>query len=41
MRKDGSLVDVSLSVSPLEDAAGNVVGAAKIARDVTERRVTC
>lgn len=33
----GGLIDVSLSVSPLRDAHGRVVGAAKIARDVTER----
>lgn len=38
MRKDGSLIDVSLTVSPLKDARGRVVGASKIARDVTERR---
>jgi PAS domain S-box-containing protein len=37
-RKDGTLVDISLSVSPLLDEAGKVVGASKIARDVTERR---
>ena len=37
-RKDGSLIDVSLSVSPLHDAAGRVVGASKIARDITERK---
>ncbi|MCA1443904.1 PAS domain S-box protein [Ensifer sp. IC4062] len=38
MRKDGSLVDISLTVSPLKDGRGRVVGASKIARDVTERR---
>jgi two-component sensor histidine kinase len=37
-RKDGSLVDVSLTVSPLKDSAGKVVGASKIARDITERK---
>lgn len=37
-RKDGSLIDISLSVSPLVDAAGRIVGASKIARDITERR---
>jgi two-component system CheB/CheR fusion protein len=37
-RKDGSLVDISLAVSPLKDAAGKVVGASKIARDITERK---
>jgi PAS domain S-box-containing protein len=36
--KDGRRIDVSLSVSPIRDAAGRVVGAAKIARDVTARR---
>jgi PAS domain S-box-containing protein len=36
LRKDGSRVDVSLSVSPIRDRAGVVVGAAKIARDITE-----
>ena len=37
-RRDGSLVDVSLSVSPLRNAAGEVIGASKIARDITERK---
>ncbi|MEJ1974506.1 MAG: PAS domain S-box protein [Lacunisphaera sp.] len=37
-RKDGTLVDVSLTVSPLRDASGRVVGASKIARDITDRR---
>ncbi len=37
-RKDASLVDVSLAVSPVVDASGTVVGASKIARDITERR---
>jgi PAS domain S-box-containing protein len=36
--KDGRLLDISLSVSPVRDAHGRVVGASKIARDVTERR---
>jgi signal transduction histidine kinase len=39
MRKDGSLVDVALTVSPIRDAAGRVVGASTIARDITERRL--
>jgi diguanylate cyclase (GGDEF)-like protein/PAS domain S-box-containing protein len=34
--KDGSLVTVSLSVSPIRDMAGRVIGASSIARDVTE-----
>ncbi|MFZ0852859.1 MAG: PAS domain S-box protein, partial [Hyphomicrobiaceae bacterium] len=37
-RRDGSLVDVSLSVSPLRNAAGEVIGASKIARDISERK---
>ncbi len=37
-RKDGGLVDVSLSASPIKNAKGQVVGAAKIARDIAERR---
>ncbi|HBE28294.1 MAG TPA: hypothetical protein DDW25_05320 [Ktedonobacter sp.] len=36
-RKDGTNVDVSLSISPIKDSAGNITGAAKIARDITER----
>jgi PAS domain S-box-containing protein len=38
-RKDGSLVDVSLSVSPIRSVEGRIVGASKIARDITERRL--
>jgi PAS domain S-box-containing protein len=37
-RKDGSLVEISLTVSPIKDASGQVIGASKIARDITERR---
>jgi PAS domain S-box-containing protein len=37
-RKDGTLVDISLTVSPVRDGAGRIVGASKIARDITERR---
>ncbi len=36
-RKDGSLIDISLTISPLKDEDGNIVGAAKIARDISER----
>ena len=36
--KDGQRLDVSLTVSPILDASGRVVGASKIARDITERR---
>jgi len=35
-RKDGSLVDISLTVSPIKNEKGEVVGASKIARDITE-----
>ncbi len=37
-RKDGSLVDISLTISPVTNAEGEVVGASKIARDITERK---
>lgn len=37
-RKDGSLIDISLTVSPVRDANGKVIGASKIARDITERK---
>jgi len=34
-RKDGSLLDIALTVSPVKDAVGNVLGASKIARDIS------
>jgi PAS domain S-box-containing protein len=37
-RKDGSLVDVSLSVAPLHDASGDVTGGLAILADITERK---
>jgi two-component system, chemotaxis family, CheB/CheR fusion protein len=37
-RKDGTLIDVSLTVSPVANNQGQVVGASKIARDITERK---
>src|SRR6202789_2713136 len=37
-RKDGATVDVSLMISPIRDAAGSVIGASKVARDVSERK---
>jgi len=37
-RKDGTTVDISLSVSPVMDQRGLVVGASKIARDITDRK---
>jgi PAS domain S-box-containing protein len=36
--KDGRLIDISLTVSPVRDASGTVVGASTIARDITERK---
>ncbi len=38
MRKDGSLVEISLSLSPMTDPGGRVIGVSAIARDITERR---
>jgi PAS domain S-box-containing protein len=38
VRKDGTRIDVSLSVSPILEPSGRVVGAAKVARDITEAR---
>ena len=35
-RKDGSLVDISLTISPIRDARSKIVGASKIARDISE-----
>jgi PAS domain S-box-containing protein len=37
-RKDGSLIDISLTVSPIRNGQGKVIGASKIARDITERK---
>jgi PAS domain S-box-containing protein len=37
-RKDGTLVDISLTVSPVKDDRGRISGASKIARDITERK---
>ena len=37
-RKDGSFVDISLTVSPIQGPNGRIVGASKIARDITDRR---
>jgi PAS domain S-box-containing protein len=36
--KEGRLIDISLTVSPVKDGEGRVVGASKIARDITERK---
>ncbi len=37
-RKDGGLIDISIAVSPIKDASGRIVGASKIARDISDRR---
>jgi PAS domain S-box-containing protein len=37
-RKDGSLIAVSLTVSPIKNVEGRIIGASKIARDLTERK---
>jgi PAS domain S-box-containing protein len=37
-RKDGSLMDISLTVSPVHDRSGRIIGASKIARNITERK---
>ena len=37
-RKDGRQIDVSLTISPVRDAAGHVVGASKVARDITREK---
>jgi PAS domain S-box-containing protein len=39
-RKNGSMVDVSLSISPIKNSKGEVIGASKIARDITKRKAT-
>jgi PAS domain S-box-containing protein len=38
MRKDGVLIPISLTVSPIRDLSGTIIGASKIARDISERR---
>ncbi len=38
IRKDGTAIDISLTVSPLRSASGAVVGASKIARDISEQK---
>jgi len=38
-RKDGRLIQVSLMISPIRDARGKIVGASKIARDITEKKL--
>jgi PAS domain S-box-containing protein len=38
MRKDGSLIDVSITISPIKNDQGEIIGASKIARDITESK---
>jgi PAS domain S-box-containing protein len=38
IRKDGTLVDISATISPIRDSDGAIVGASKILRDITERK---
>lgn len=37
-RKDGTLLDISLTVSPIKDAEGRIIGASKIARDISDQK---
>ncbi|MBW6426079.1 PAS domain S-box protein [Rhizobium sp. XQZ8] len=37
-RKDGSLLDISLTISPIRNSHGKIIGASKIARDISERK---
>jgi PAS domain S-box-containing protein len=38
MRKNGEMLDISLTISPVRDADGRIVGASKVARDISEKR---
>jgi len=39
IRKDGQIIEVSLTISPIRNRAGIIIGASKIARDITERKL--
>lgn len=39
-RKDGMLLDVSLTISPVRDSSGQIIGASKVARDITVQKRT-
>jgi PAS domain S-box-containing protein len=38
--KDGRLINISVTASPIKDITGNVIGVSKVARDITERKLT-
>src|SRR5262249_16906295 len=38
IRKDGTLIDISLTISPVLDSSGKIIGASKIARDITQSK---
>ncbi len=40
VRKDGQPIDIAVTLSPIKDTTGRVIGAAKIARDITDRKRT-
>ncbi len=40
VRKDGSRIEVSVTISPIKDAHGRIIGASKIARDITEQKLS-
>lgn len=39
LRKDGVLIDVSLTISPIKDHTGKIIGLSKIARDITDQKL--
>jgi PAS domain S-box-containing protein len=39
VRKDGKTIDISLTVSPVKDRTGRIIGASKIARDITDKKL--
>ncbi len=39
VRKDGKRIDISLTISPIKDATGRIIGASTIGRDITERKM--
>jgi PAS domain S-box-containing protein len=39
MKKDGTFLDVSLTISPINDASGKIIGISKIARDISDRKL--